>query len=121
MQRKIPLTMVAALSLAILTPAIALSQTPPKSTAPVAPKTEQLDPNACATNGAQATIGQGGDVEVTKTDSRTLSSKLAQSGGVICPPQHVDPEIHQPSPQGGPMPVIPPPGTPGGDQSVQPK
>jgi hypothetical protein len=33
----------------------------------------------------------------------------------------VDPEIRQPTPPGGAMPVIPPPGTPGGDQSVQPK
>ena len=121
MHRNIPRTMAATLSLAILTPAIALAQTPPKSAVPVAPKVEQLDPNACATDGAQATIGQGGDVEVKKPNDRTLSSKLAQSGGVICPPHHVDPEIKQPTPPGGPMPVIPPPGTPGGDQSVQPK
>ena len=105
----------------LLTPALALAQAPPKPQTPVAPKVEQLDPNACASNDAQATIGQGGDVVVQKPDDRTLSSKLAQSGGVICPPRHVDPEIHQPAPRGGPMPVIPPPGTPGGDQSVQPK
>jgi hypothetical protein len=114
-------TIAATLSLAILTPPFALAQAPPKPTTPIAPKVEQLDPNACATNGAQATIGQGGDVELKKPNDRSLSSKLAQSGGVICPPQHVDPEIHQPAPQGGPMPVIPPPGSPGGDPSVQPK
>ena len=76
---------------------------------------------ACATDGAQATIGQGGDVVVQKPNDRTLSSKLAQSGGVICPPHQIDPEIKQPTPPGGPMPVIPPPGTPGGNPSVQPK
>jgi hypothetical protein len=109
----------AALSAAFLTPAFA--QAPPKADTPVAPKAEQLDPNACAANGAQATIGQGGDVVVAKPNDRTLSSKLAQSHGVICPPPHVDPEIKQPAPPGGPMPVIPPPGSPGGDPSVQPK
>jgi hypothetical protein len=49
-----------------------------------------------------------------------LSDKLSQSNGVICPP-NVDPDIRAPTPQGGPMPVIPPPGSPGGDQKVQPK
>ena len=56
-----------------------------------------------------------------KQPGDTLSDKLAQSGGVICPPAGVDPEIHEPTPPGGPMPVIPPPGSPGGDPSVQPK
>lgn len=50
-----------------------------------------------------------------------LTGKLAQSGGVICPPDAVDPEIKLPTPNAGRTPVIPPPGTPGGDQSVQPK
>ena len=50
-----------------------------------------------------------------------LSDKLARTDGVICPP-NVDPEIKAPTPQSGnKMPVIPPPGSPGGDQSVQPK
>ena len=50
-----------------------------------------------------------------------LSDKLAQSKGVICPPAGVDPEIHVAPPGGGRLKVIPPPGAPGGDQSVQPK
>ena len=51
----------------------------------------------------------------------TLSDKLARTGGVICPP-NVDPEIKAPTPESGnKMPVIPPPGSPGGDPSVQPK
>jgi len=45
-----------------------------------------------------------------------LCDKLARSGGVICPPEHVDTEIKQPTPPGGAMPVIQPPGSPGGDQ-----
>jgi hypothetical protein len=54
----------------------------------------------------------------------TLSEKLDKSGGVIKPPAGVDPGIHMPakdSSVGSSMPVIPPPGTPGGNQSVQPK
>jgi hypothetical protein len=51
-----------------------------------------------------------------------LSNRLASSGGVICPPSNVDPEIKLPTPEtGNTMPVIPPPGSPGGDPSVQPK
>jgi hypothetical protein len=49
-----------------------------------------------------------------------LSDKLASSKGIICPPA-VDPHMEGKPPQGGPMKIIPPPGSPGGDQSVQPK
>ena len=52
--------------------------------------------------------------------SKTLSEKLDQGGGVICPPD-VDPAIRTPAPETGKMPVIPPPGSPGGDPKVQPK
>jgi hypothetical protein len=52
--------------------------------------------------------------------NQNLSEKLAQSGGVICPPD-IDPDIKVPTPEGGKMPIIPPPGSPGGDPSVQPK
>ena len=56
----------------------------------------------------------------TDSGAPTLSDKLAQTDGVICPP-NIDPDIKAPTPQGGPMPVIPPPGSPGGDPSVRPK
>ena len=49
-----------------------------------------------------------------------LSDKLAASKGVICPPS-VDPHMQQRPPEGGTMKVIPPPGSPGGDQRLQPK
>ena len=52
--------------------------------------------------------------------SKTLSDKLDQGGGVICAP-NVDPGIKTPAPETGKMPVIPPPGSPGGDPKVQPK
>jgi quercetin dioxygenase-like cupin family protein len=46
--------------------------------------------------------------------------KLDQGSGVICPP-NVDPGIKAPTPETGKMPVIPPPGSSGGDPNVQPK
>jgi hypothetical protein len=55
------------------------------------------------------------------TGSRSLSDQLSQSKGVICPPAGVDPGITVPPVGGGRTPVIPPPGTPGGDPNVVPK
>ena len=52
--------------------------------------------------------------------NQNLSDKLEQTNGVICPP-NVDPGIKAPTPPSGDMPVIPPPGSPGGDPTVQPK
>ncbi len=118
MDRDIRLLGLAALAAAILSPALAAAQSPPPSKPPVAPKTEQLDPKVCAHQ--QDTVGQGGSDQQPST-GKSLSDRLAQSNGVICPPDQVDPEIKQPAPDGGRMPVIPPPGSPGGDPSVQPK
>lgn len=56
----------------------------------------------------------------TTGSGTNLSEKLAQSDGVLCPP-NVDPGIKAPTPDVGKMPVIPPPGSPGGDPSVRPK
>jgi hypothetical protein len=54
--------------------------------------------------------------------SGTTSSDLARSGGVISPPADVDPQMKRtPSHSADPMPIVPPPGTPGGDPSVKPK
>ena len=51
-----------------------------------------------------------------------LGKKLDRTDGVIHPPQGVDPglTISPPHAQGN-MPVIPPPGTPGGDPGLRPK
>jgi hypothetical protein len=51
--------------------------------------------------------------------NKTLSEKLDQTAGVICPPD-IDPAIKAPTPNAGKTP-IPPPGSPGGDPTVQPK
>ncbi len=111
----------AALSLTVLSPALAVAQAPPAPQPPVAPRTEQLDSKACSPSDTQTTVGQGGDLQMQQKSSRDLSDKLARSDGVICPPGRVDSEIHAPTPPGGAMPVIPPPGSPGGDPSVKPK
>jgi len=119
MDREMRVLGLATLAAAVLMPAIAAAQTPPQTQTPVAPKTEQLDPKACAKD--NATVGQSSDTDMQKAAGRNLSEQLAKSDGVICPPAHVDPEIRQPTPPGGAMPVIPPPGSPGGDPSIQPK
>jgi len=111
----------ASLAAALLLPGLAAAQTPPKTQPPIAPKAEQLDPNACAKPDEQTTVGKGSDADAPRSGGKDLSDKLAQSNGVICPPTQVDPEIKAPTPPGGAMQVIPPPGSPGGDQSVQPK
>jgi hypothetical protein len=57
------------------------------------------------------------------SDKQTLSSKLAQQQGTLQPPHGVDPgmAVNPPAQTQGTMPVIPPPGSPGGNQQVVPK
>lgn len=81
----------------------------------------QVDPKGCAPGERLQEPGNRANGETPKsTTGENLSDKLARTEGVLCPP-NVDPDIRQPAPQGGKMPVIPPPGSPGGDQSVRPK
>ena len=61
---------------------------------------------------SQQTVGQS---------RQPLSDRLAQGNGVLCPPGNVDPEMQKPPPEEGRTPVIPPPGSPGGDPTVRPK
>ncbi|MFO1150253.1 MAG: hypothetical protein U1E62_17895 [Alsobacter sp.] len=97
-------------ALACAGPALAQLQTPP-SPPPVAPPPTTTVPEK---------IAPPLQDDMTGT---TLSDKLNRSDGVIKPPAGVDPEIHAPVPEGqtGRMPVIPPPGTPGGTPNVDPK
>jgi hypothetical protein len=54
--------------------------------------------------------------------SGSTSSELSRSGGVITPPAGIDPQMKQtPPPSGDKMPVVPPPGTPGGNSAVKPQ
>ncbi|MDB5618122.1 hypothetical protein [Tardiphaga sp.] len=68
----------------------------------------------------QGTLSPNGTT--TGKNAEPLSDQLAKSGGVLCPPGGVDTEMHVPTPDGGTnTPVIPPPGSPGGDRSVRPE
>ena len=53
----------------------------------------------------------------------TLSEKLEATEGVIRPPPNIAPDMTVPAPDPNPgtTPVIPPPGSPGGNQAIQPK
>jgi hypothetical protein len=54
--------------------------------------------------------------------SGDLSERLNRSEGVIKPPDNVDPGLQRKPPDdSAKMPVIPPPGSPGGDPNVKPK
>jgi hypothetical protein len=77
------------------------------------PARAPLEASECQ-RGALPTLGE-------TTGSAALSDQLSQSKGIICPPAGVDPGIAAPLTGGGRTPVIPPPGTPGGDPSIMPK
>ena len=68
-------------------------------------------------------VAPGEDVPKTDMSGRsgTLSDKLSTTNGVIRPAEEVDPSIETPAPATGSMPVIRPPGSPGGSTDVQPK
>jgi hypothetical protein len=92
--------------------------TPPAQTAPPSP----LHATNCAPMQTPPHSGLAMP-EGTTTGQRVepLGDKLARSDGVLCPPAGIDPEMRAPTPDAGKTPVIPPPGTPGGDPSIRPK
>jgi hypothetical protein len=84
---------------------------------PVAAFAAEPIPNASPGQNAPSQF----DSQARKGD-QNLSDRLDRSGGVIHPPGNVDPEIHvAPPATGDKMPVVPAPGSPGGDPSVKPK
>ena len=108
---------------AALLPELAAAQAPPATKAPPPPAAAKpSQAGDCAPNAPATTGGQAGDADVAKPDGSNLSRKLAQSNGVLCPPEQGDHAMEAPPPPAGRTPVIKPPGTPGSsDQSVQPK
>ena len=84
-----------------------------QSQAPIPPARVPLEAPECQ-RGALPTPGE-------TTGGVSLSDQLSQSKGIICPPAGIDPGIAAPPLGGGRTPVIPPPGTPGGDPSIVPK
>ena len=79
-----------------------------------------VDPKACASAERVPPARIPGAPKAPATTGENLSDKLARTDGVICPPD-VDPQIKAPTPDVGNMPVIPPPGSPGGNPNVRPK
>src|SRR6202790_4644261 len=101
----------------------ARAQAPP---APATPTAQPAPPrggraNDCARMqpAPRGTVAPEG--ATTGQRAEPLGDKLARSDGVLCPPSGVDPEIRAPTPDTGNTPVIPPPGSPGGDPNVRPK
>src|SRR5438309_707736 len=92
--------------------------TPPPQTAPPSPQLA-TDCTPMKPVRPQGTVAPEGTT--TGQRAEPLGDKLAKSDGVLCPPSGVDPEIRAPTPDTGNTPVIPPPGSPGGDPSVRPK
>ncbi len=93
-----------------------LNQQAPNMPAPSQVPAEKVKPdsNLSGTNG-------NGPAETGSTN--TLSEKLEQTDGVIRPPANASPDITVPAPvpDPGTTPVIRPPGSPGGNQQVDPK
>ena len=109
----------AAIALSVLLLGAGALQAQNRPQQPPEPRPPALDPKACAPGdrlqpGAQNPSAPGA------TTGESLSEKLARTDGVICPP-NVDPDIRLPTPDAGRTPVIPPPGSPGGDPSIRPK
>jgi hypothetical protein len=92
--------------------------TPPAQTAPPSPVRGS---NNCAPTEStpQGSIAPQGTTAAQRAEP--LGDKLARSDGVLCPPAGVDPAIRAPTPDTGNTPVIPPPGSPGGDPTIRPK
>jgi hypothetical protein len=77
------------------------------------------DPKACSP-GERLQQTETGPKAPAATTGENLSDKLARTDGVICPPS-TGPDMRAPTPEAGKTPVIPPPGSPGGDQTIRPK
>jgi len=103
---------------------VAAAQAPPSPTTPPA-KTAPPSPERAANCAPMQPKSNSGtavpDGATTGQRSEQLGDKLARSDGVLCPPAGVDPEMHAPAPDAGKTPVIPPPGSPGGDPTIRPK
>ena len=100
---------------------VAAAQGPP---APVT-SSDHIVPPAPAYNCAPTQSTTQGNIApdgtTTGQSHEPLGDRLAKSDGVLCPPAGVDPQMRAPTPDAGNTPVIPPPGSPGGDPTIRPK
>ena len=111
----------ALLVLAAIFTAIALRSAAAQTQPPLPPSRSQ-DNGIVPPEGQQGQPPQG-LVPQQKGSSEPLSKQLSRSGGVIRPPTQLDPKIEAPTPDPGvrSTPIVPPPGTPGGNQEITPK
>ena len=85
------------------------AQTSPHLPKPNTPQSESTGPQDPRSTGS------------TTRSNEPLSERLNETGGVIRPREDVAPDIAIRPADPGTTRVIPPPGTPGGDQTIQPK
>jgi hypothetical protein len=100
---------------------VASAQAPP---VPATPPARTAAPASAGNCAPTQSTPQGNIVPQSTTtgqSSEPLGDKLARSDGVLCPPAGVDPQMRAPTPETGNTPVIPPPGSPGGDPTIRPK
>ena len=98
-------------SVLMAAPGLAVAQAPPTPTTPpaqTAPPPPQR-PTDCA------------PMQAPNSGAATPDGQTTGQRAEPCPPAGVDPEMRAPTPDGGNTPVIPPPGSPGGDPNVRPK
>ena len=108
-------------SLLMAASGVAAAQGPP---GPATPPAQTAPPAGAGNCAPMQSTPQGNIVPqgtTTGQSSEPLGDKLAKSDGVLCPPAGIDPQMRAPTPDTGNTPVIPPPGSPGGDPTVRPK
>jgi len=108
----------------IVAPGLAVAQAPPSPATPPQQTAPPVPPPStnCAPMQPQPNLGTATpDGQTTGQRSEPLGDRLARSDGVLCPPAGIDPEMRAPTPDAGKTPVIPPPGSPGGDPNLRPK
>jgi hypothetical protein len=95
----------------------------PASAQPNPPINQQnpstVDPKSCAP-GERLQLDPQTQKPTTTRRGENLSERLSRDEGVLCPP-NLDQDIKAPTPNVGNSPVIPPPGSPGGNPNVRPK
>jgi hypothetical protein len=108
------------ITMLLLSVAAAHAQAPPINSQPVpGPQATVRCAPVVPPNAEQGTRSPPG--QTTGQSREPLSDRLAQSDGVMCPPSNIDPQMQKDPPAEGKTPVIPPPGSPGGDPTVRPK
>ena len=109
----------AGIAILLLTTAAVHAQAPPS--APPAPPAQQATVRCAPIQLPNSGQGSAPSPQTTGQSREPLSDRLAQSDGVLCPPSNIDPQMHKDAPNEGKMPVITPPGGPGGDPTIRPK